>query len=85
VRDYRLVLRLTGRQARVLEQVARDWGVPMSTAGWAIVAERLAQAQRSEPELGVEVSVKLARLVLREHRPEDRHAARWQPSERTED
>lgn len=39
-------------EVRELEMVAKDWGVPVGTAVWGIVAQVLSDARGRSPELG---------------------------------
>ena len=39
-------------EAADLEAVAEGWGVPIGTAAWAIIAERLAEWRAVSPDLG---------------------------------
>ncbi len=48
----RLGVMLRTRDLALLRVVARGWGVKPATAAWAILAERLAMAERREPEFG---------------------------------
>ena len=49
-----------------LETIAEAWGVPVSTAMWAIVASQLAKWRRQAPEYGKHgIAIAAATTVLR--------------------
>ena len=51
-----------------LEAVAEGWGVPVGTAGWAIVSEQIAKWRGIQPDLGrdgVKIAAASHALVIR--------------------
>ena len=49
-----------------LAVIARDWGVPVATAVWAIVVDQLARWRREAPEYGeAGLAIAAANSVLR--------------------
>lgn len=70
-RSHRLNVMLHRREARVLREIAAAWGVPVGTAGYAILGERLAMAERLAPQYGHADGVAIAAAVLARILPRD--------------
>ena len=67
-------------EADDLETIAEDWGVPVATAVWAIIAEQLARWRRQAPDLGPHGLAIAAATTVLQMRPSNPYTAdREQP------
>jgi len=63
-RNHRLSITLSRRETLTLRAIADAWGVPVATAGYALLAERLALAERRAPEWGHVDGIAIAAAIL---------------------
>jgi hypothetical protein len=63
-------------------ELAKQWGVPVATSAWAILADQLARFRRRAPELGKHgLAIAAASVVLRQKLDRDKPGITRRPAE----
>jgi len=70
-RNHRLGVMLHRREARLLREIAEAWGVPVATAAYAMLAERLAMAERMASGIDHDDAVAIMAAVVSRLIPKD--------------
>lgn len=63
LRSEMLRVRCRPAERAMLQAIADGWGCPLGTAAWALLSAELARLRRQAPDVGADLSDRLARIA----------------------